>query len=129
MSAADFRRAAPPAPRRTPAPARPPMDPQVAARIRELAFKGLDIADGILEKLKGEQAPSALPALPLIVARRRTVNLLGVPALCHHRRCRRSKLCTGEPSHCLSACLHVLPHDVLARVLSVKAMRQRVWRP
>ena len=126
MSAADFGRSAPPAPKRSPAPARPPMDPQFAARLRELQLKGLDVADGILEKLKGEQAPPAPPPLPLNVERRQMVNLLGVPALCHHRRCRRSKLCTGEPAHCLSACLHALPHETLARVLSRKAMRQRV---
>ena len=57
MSAADFGRSAPPAPKRSPAPARPPMDPQFAARLRELQLKGLDVADGILDKLKGEQAP------------------------------------------------------------------------
>ena len=111
----------------TPAPTRSDRA-QVQARIRELAFKSLDIADGILDKLKAEQAAPEPPALPLTIARRQMVNLLGVPALCHHRRCRRSKLCTGVPSHCLTVHLHALPHELLARVLSTKAMRQRVRR-
>ena len=74
MSAADFGRSAPPAPKRSPAPARPPMDPQFAARLRELQLKGLDVADGILDKLKGEQAPPAPPPLPLNDERRQMVN-------------------------------------------------------
>jgi hypothetical protein len=101
---------------------------QVQARIRALAFKSLDIADGILERLKAEQGTPEPPALPLTIARRQTVNLLGVPTLCHHRRCKRAKVCTGEPSHCLTVNLHALPHELLARVLSTKAMRQRSRR-
>jgi hypothetical protein len=54
------------------------------------------------------------------------VNLLGVPALCERGRCRRSKLCQGEPAHCLTGHLHALPHELLARVLSAKAMRQKL---
>jgi hypothetical protein len=99
---------------------------QIRARIRDLQLKGLDVADGILDGLQAKR--EAAPALPLAVARRQTVNLLGVPALCEHGRCRRTKLCHGEPAHCLAVCLHVLPHEALARVLSVKAMRQRVRR-
>jgi hypothetical protein len=96
----------------------------IQARMRELQFKMLDVADGILDSLQAKR--EAAPALPLVVARRQTVNLLGVPALCERGRCRRTKLCHGEPAHCLTVCLHVLPHELLARVLSVKAMRQRV---
>jgi hypothetical protein len=55
-------------------------------------------------------------------------NLLGVPALCHRARCRRTNTCDGEPAHCLSACIPALPHEVLARILSVKAMRQQLRR-
>lgn len=97
---------------------------QFQARVRELQLKGIDVADGILDSLQAKR--EAAPSLPLTVARRQTVNLLGVPTLCHRGRCRRTKLCHGEPAHCLTVCLHVLPHEALARVLSVKAMRQRV---
>lgn len=99
---------------------------QVQARIRELQMKSLEVADGILDKLLEKSAEP--PALPLAIARRQIVNLCGVPALCHHRRCRRTKACGGEPAHCLSVCLHALPHELLARVLSTKAMRQRIRR-
>lgn len=100
---------------------------QIRARVRELQLKGLDVADAILDRLQPQQAEP--PALPLTVARRQMVNLLGVPALCARGRCRRRKLCQGEPAHCLTPCLHVLPHELIARVLSTKAMRQRVRRP
>jgi hypothetical protein len=113
-------------PARTPARARPTIDPALRARLREMQFKALDIADGILDKLKAGQTEPASPPLPLIVARRQMVNILGVPSLCERGRCRRSKLCTGEPAHCLTVHLHALPHEMLARVLSRKAMRQRV---
>ena len=99
---------------------------QVRARIRDLQLKSLDVADGILDSLQGKREEP--PALPLMVARRQMVHLLGVPSLCERGRCRRTRLCHGEPSHCLTACLHVLPHGLLARILSTKAMRQRIRR-
>ena len=99
---------------------------QIRARVRDLQLKALDIADGILDSLQAKR--DTQPSLPLTVARRQMVNLLGVPSLCERGRCRRSKLCHGEPAHCLTVCLHALPHEMLARVLSVKAMRRRVRR-
>jgi hypothetical protein len=91
-----------------------------------LQLKGLDVADRILDSLQA--GPPERAPLPLTLARRQMANLLGVPALCHRARCRRLKVCDGEPSHCLGACLPALPHEVLARILSIKAMRQRVRR-
>ena len=105
---------------------RPPIDPQIQTRVRALAFKSLDIVDGILDRLKAEQAEP--PALPVHMARRQIVNVCGVPKLCERGRCRRTKLCQGEPAHCLAACLPALPHELLARVLSTKAMKQRLRR-
>jgi len=99
---------------------------RLRARLRELQMKGLDVADGILDTLLTRHDEP--PALPLTVARRQMVHLLDVPKLCERGRCRRTKLCQGEPSHCLTTCLHALPHELLARVLSTKAMRQRVRR-
>jgi hypothetical protein len=99
---------------------------QVRARIRDLQLKGLDVADRILDSLQAEPAERA--PLPLTVARRQMANMLGVPQLCHRARCRRTQTCDGEPAHCLGACLPALPHDVLARILSAKAMRQRLRR-
>ncbi|HXD44522.1 MAG TPA: hypothetical protein VN655_05235 [Pseudolabrys sp.] len=104
-------------------PARPPVDPQIQARIRALSLKSLDIAEGILDSLQASQAQP--PALPLAAARRQMIGLLGVPALCERRRCRRTRLCSGEPAHCLSVYLPVLPHELVARVLSMKAIRQK----
>ena len=75
----------------------------IQARMRELQFKMLDVADGILDSLQAKR--EAAPALPLAVARRQTVNLLGVPTLCERGRCRRTKLCHGEPAHCLTVSL------------------------
>jgi hypothetical protein len=89
-------------------------------------LKSLDIADCILDSLQAKR--EAQPSLPLAAARRQMVNLFGVPALCERGRCRRRKLCQGEPSHCLAVCLPVLPHELVARVLSARAMRQRVRR-
>ena len=33
-----------------------------------------------------------------------------------------------EPAHCLGTCIPALPQGVLTRILSVKAMRQRMRR-
>jgi hypothetical protein len=99
---------------------------QVRARVRELQLKSLDVVEGILDGLNAGRAKP--PALPLAAARRQMVNACGVPRLCERGRCRRTKLCQGEPSHCLAACLPALPHELVARVLSAKAMRQRVRR-
>jgi hypothetical protein len=99
---------------------------QIRARVRDLQLKSLDVVEGILDTLTAGQAQP--PALPLAAARRQMVNLFGVPALCERGRCRRRKLCQGEPSHCLAACLPALPHELVARVLSARAMRQRVRR-
>jgi len=99
---------------------------QVRARIRDLQLKGFAVADRILDSLQAEPAERA--PLPLTVARRQMANMLGVPQLCHRARCRRTQTCDGEPAHCLGACLPALPHDVLARILSAKAMRQRLRR-
>ena len=96
---------------------------QIRARARDLQLKSLDVVEGVLDRLSAEQAQP--PALPLAVARRQLVNACGVPKLCERGRCRRTKLCQGEPSHCLAACLPALPHELVARVLSVKAMRRR----
>ncbi len=115
-----------PAPTPAHTPAADAQAAQVRARIRDLQLKGLAVADRILDSLRAE--PPERAPLPLIVARRQMANILGVPALCHRARCRRLKACDGEPAHCLSACIPALPHEVLARILSVKAMRQRLRR-
>jgi len=99
---------------------------QVRARIRDLQLKGLAVADRILDSLRA--GPPERAPLPLTAARRQMANILGVPQLCHRARCRRLKACDGEPAHCLSACIPALPHEVLARILSVKAMRQQLQR-
>jgi len=109
-----------------PAPTAASQRAHIQARIRELSLKTLDVAEGILDRLQKRQAEP--PALPLTVARRQMVTLLGVPSLCHRRRCRRTRMCHGEPAHCLNVCLHALPPELLARVLPVKAMRQRLRR-
>ena len=67
----------------------------------------------------------APPPLPLTIARRQMANILGLPPRCHRARCRRLKICGGEPVHCLGACLPALPDGVLVRILSVKAIRRR----
>lgn len=104
-------------------PAHAPTQKDIQARIRSVSMMMLDLAERAIERV--QQPADEVEALPLTVARRQMVNLFGVPALCHRGRCRRTKLCQGEPAHCLGTCLHALPHELVARVLSVKAMRQR----
>jgi hypothetical protein len=97
------------------------------ARVRALGAKLLDAAEHALDRI-GNPQPAAAAPLPLNVARRQMANILGLPPLCHRARCRRTKACGGEPAHCLGACIPALPHDLLARILSTKAMRRRMRR-
>jgi len=106
-------------------PAPTPQDIQV--RVRAISAKMLDAAEHMLDRFNTPEPPGQ-PPLPLNVARRQMANILGLPPHCHRARCRRMKTCDGEPHHCLSARLPALPHGVLARILSVKAMRRRMRR-
>ena len=103
-----------------------PTPQELHARVRAISVKMLDALERTVEQIN--PPPPERPALPLTVARRQMANLLGVPALCHRARCRRTNTCDGEPAHCLSVCIPALPHEVLARILSVKAMRQQLRR-
>ena len=95
------------------------------ARVRATSAKMLDAAEHVLDRINN---PEPAAPRPLNVARRQMANILGLPPLCHRARCRRLKICDGEPAHCLGTCIPALPQGVLTRILSVKAMRQRMRR-
>jgi hypothetical protein len=106
-------------------PAPTPQDIQV--RVRAISAKMLDAAEHMLDRINTPEPLAPVP-LPLNVARRQMANILGLPPHCHRARCRWTKTCDGEPVHCLNICMPALPHGVLARILSIKAMRRRMRR-
>jgi hypothetical protein len=104
-----------------------PTAKDIQARVRAINAKIIDAIEHTVDQVQTQAIEPPAP-LPLAVARRQIANILGAPQLCRRRRCRRTKTCDGEPVHCLSVCLPALPDGVLMRILSVKAMRQRMRR-
>jgi len=90
------------------------------AKAEALRGKVLDRLEGILDQL----APKPKDALPQEAARRYIAQATGVPSLCSRKACRRTRLCRGEPKHCLALALPFLPPSVIAQL----ALAQRKTR-
>jgi len=90
--------------------------------MRAIQLKMLDLAEQQLDAL--EKPEPSRP--PISVFRRQLSNMLGLWQFCHRSRCSRSKCCKGEPKECISTCLILLPHSLLAQVLSRKDIRSHL---
>jgi hypothetical protein len=59
------------------------------------------------------------------VARRALANTLGLWNFCPQFRCRRTRCCRGEPSHCLRIALPLLPPDALDELMQRPKRKRR----
>lgn len=96
---------------------------EIHHRISELKLRLLGLLDNQLDAMQARPEPSHVS---VAVARRRLANILQLWRFCYRARCSRSRCCKGEPNECINTCLFLLPHSILAQILSRKDIRKRV---
>ena len=89
-------------------------------RIKSQSARVLDVIDSLVDRLS--PAP-AMPTPPPQVARRHVANIMKLWQFCAAGKCRRSRCCRGEPSHCLRYAMPLLPHGMIVDLLRPRAGR------
>jgi hypothetical protein len=84
----------------------------VRERVAATQLRLLDGLDAILDNMK-----PAAPSPPLKVARRLVANQFRLWQFCDASRCRRSQCCRGEPRHCISIAIPLLPLNAIEQII------------
>ena len=102
---------------------------QHRARFEQLAAKVMDRAEALLDRLPStQQKPAPANDLSRAHTRRQLAHIVRAPLFCSRKICRRTHACCGEPKHCLSMFLPLLPPEKIAELL-LDARKTRRGRP
>ena len=97
---------------------------QLLEHIGRVQHKIIGTAEAIIDVVAaGLKAPAQGPKSPAHVARRQIANMLRTAQFCPNRTCRRARHCRGEPLHCLTAVIPLLPEQAFDGLLHKRRPR------